>query len=165
MCNKQLNLNKQLVQNLKNFNADKIFYLKDNFTAFKDTSYSKILAVNTNQEKVFLVDYDLAKSFTVSYNEIVNYKIYDNDNEIKLGGATGGLINTFAIFNEKHCEALKLIIRLDNPANPQVCYEIIKKYSYFSSVSRSSKNYTIIMNSLEEIISFLEVILKRNNKD
>ena len=165
VCKSQENINNQIKQNLKDFNVSKEFHLSDNFTFMKPNSNKKIIAVDSENEKILLVDYEKCKMIIVSFKEILNYEIYENGSHITTGiGAGGGYLGVFGAETSGNCKDLRLIIRLDRVDNSQVCYDLISDTLLNTGISKSSKPYQECVKSMQEVVSFLEVVKNRNKQ-
>ncbi len=62
------------------------------------------------------------------------------------------------------CKELKLIIRLNKYDTSQICYEIIFNTSFNMGINKSSSTYKQCINTLQEVVSFLEVVKNENMK-
>lgn len=142
-------------------------FLDDNMTANSSTpdNQKKFLALNNNKQKLFLVDYNTNKISVIDFTEVHNYEIYENGSNVSTGGAMGGFwTGIFGAETSVSCKELKLIIRLNNFDNPQICYEIITKTTLNIGVNKTSPVYKKCMDSLHEVCSLLEIIVSHNNQ-
>lgn len=166
----QKEINAKVESKLKeiNFNPQKIFYINDYASASKDLAeyaYKKIIVVNQSQKKICLIDYSSGKMFIVGFEEILNYEVYENGSTVVSGGAAGAFgIVGFDSVSTKTSSQLKLIIRLNRYDVPQVTYDLISGTIFERGVERSSPTYTACLKSLQEVVSFLEIIKNENNK-
>lgn len=62
------------------------------------------------------------------------------------------------------CKDLKLIIRLNNYDNPQLVYNIISNTTFNIGINKSSHIYKQCIETLQEVVSFLEVVKNDNIK-
>lgn len=166
--NKQQDINIKAKEYLSNskFNASKIFYLNDNNTHDQSNSYKKFIAVDNDNSKLCLVDYEKGNMLIVGFEEILNYKIYENGSNSTSGGNIGGLWGgIFAAETNGMYKDLKLIIRLKRYDTSQISYEIISNTAFNMGINKSTKPYKKCMSTLQEIVSFLEVLKSENSKN
>ena len=159
--NKQLNLNKHLFEQLKiaNFNLSKIFYLNDYATFDRDINSKKIICVDNENKKISFLDYEKEKILIVDFHEFLNYEIYENGSNSTFGANSGGVFGgIFAAETNGVCKELRLIIRLNSYETPQIVYNIISNTTFNSGLNKSSKQYKSCISSLQEVVSFLEVV-------
>lgn len=163
-CDHQEEVNQQVNNNIGGFRATKTFYLTDNFTHDKDEYCKKMLMVNTEAEEVMLIDYENNKMVKAKFSEILNYEIYENGSHTTTGLGMGGFVGVFGAETNGNCKDLKLIIRLDKIDNSQVVYDIVSDTAMNIGISKSTKVYQKCIKSMQEVVSFLEVIKNRNSK-
>lgn len=155
--------NKFLQEN--NFNQSKAFCLNDNVTYNKDDSYKKYISIDNENRKICLIDYSQDKLLIVGFEEILNYEIYENGSQQTFGGnAYGFWSGLFGAETNGMCKELKLIIRLKRYDVSQVCYEIISDTCFNAGINKSSAIYKECISTLQEVVSFLEVIKNENAK-
>ena len=163
-CDHQEEVNQQVENNMAGFRTTKTFYLTDNFTHDKDESCKKMLKVNTEAEEVMLIDYENNKMVRAKFSEILNYEVYENGSHTTAGLGMGGFVGVFGAETSGNCKDLKLIIRLDKIDNSQVVYDVVSDTAMNIGISKSTKVYQKCVKSMQEVVSFLEVIKNRNNK-
>lgn len=164
-ANEQFEINNKTLADLQsnNFNVSKIFYICDNNTYKKENSYKKMLVVDNDNKKICLVDYNSKNYYIIDFSEFLNYEIYENGGMITSGGVIGGLgIGVLGAETSGNCKDLKLIIRVKDLSKPQVAYDVITHYMAGMGLSKSSPLYRDCMNTLQEVISFLEVVKNDN---
>lgn len=163
---KQRELNLQVIKVLEdtNFKPTKFFYISDDCSFDKINEYKKIVIIDENNSKACFINYENGETMIVGFNEILNYEIYENGGQIYSGGAFGGMFGgLFAGDVQGKCNELKLIIRLKNFNTPQIVYDIIQKTYMGMGVSKASQDYKNCIISMQEVVSFLEVV-KHENK-
>lgn len=147
-----------------NFKITKIFYLNDYATYNKDNSCKKFVAVDNDNKNIFLIDYEKGNLLVVKFSEILNYELYENGSNQTIGGNIGGFWSgIFGAETNVMCKDLKLIIRLKRYDTLQVCYEIISNTALNIGIDKSTRPYKQCISTLQEIVSFLEVIKNENN--
>ncbi len=152
------------IQNTE-FKQSKIFYLNDYATYNQNNFCKKYIAVDSENKKICLVDYLNGSLLIVGFDEILNYEIYENGSQQIVGGNVNGFWSgVFAAETTGNCKELKLIIRLNRYDISQVCYEIIFNTPYNSGIQKTNKIYKQCINSLQEVVSFLEVVKNENIK-
>lgn len=154
---------KTLLHGNDNFKQGKILYLNDYATFDQANVCKKFIAIDIENKKVGLVDYKKKSLMVVGFDEILNYEIYENGTNQTFGGAVGWFgSGIFGAETEGVCKELKLIIRLNRYDISQICYEII--YDNFLGVDKTSKPYKQCIATLQEAVSFLEVVKSENSK-
>lgn len=157
------NANSMLASN--NFNTSRKIILNDYATYNKEDSCKKFVAIDNQNKKMCFVDYLKGSLLIVDFNEILNYEIYENGSQQTFGGSAGGLwTGVFGAETEQKCKDLKLIIRINRYDISQICYEIIFNTLFNYGVSKSELSYKVCINTLQEFVSFLEVIKNENSK-
>ena len=122
-----------------------------------------MIAVDDENHNICLIDYLSKRYYIISFEELLNYELYENGSMITNGAAIGGLgIGIFGAEANGNCKDLKLIIRINNLTTPQVVYEIISNYMAGIGVDKTSPLYRQSITSLQEVVSFLEVIKNKN---
>ena len=162
---RQLTLNQNVFEQLKNskFNLSKIFYLNDYATCDKDKNSKKIINVDYENKKIAFVDYEKEKIIIVGFNEVLTYEVYENGSNSTFGGNAGGLFGgIFAAETNGMCKDLKLIIRLNSFENAQIVYNIISNTTFNAGLNKSTSQYKSCISSMQEVVSFLEVVKKQN---
>lgn len=161
----QFEINKKTLEYLQsqNFVASKIFYITDSHSFNKENSYKKMMVVDDESHKICLVDYLSKRYYIIGFEELLNYELYENGSMVTNGTALGGFgIGIFGAEANGNCKDLKLIIRIKNLSTPQVVYDILTNYMAGIGVDKTAPLYRQCITSLQEAISFLEVI-KNNN--
>ncbi len=163
--NEQFAINKKTLEYLRSqkFIISKIFYITDSYSYSKDNSYKKMIVVDNEGQKICLVDYLAKRYYIISFAELLNYELYENGSMVTNGTALGGFgVGIFGAETNGNCKDLKLIIRIKNLSTPQVVYDILSNYMAGISVEKTAPLYRQCSASLQEVMSFLEVI-KNNN--
>lgn len=158
---KQVSINLKADKSIKNsnFQITKKFYLNDNATYNKSKDCKKYIAIDNDNKQICLIDYEKANMLIVGFNEILNYEVYENGSNLTAGGSIGGFWSgIFGAETNGMCKDLKLIIRLRRYDISQVAYEIISNTSLNIGISKSSDLYKQCISTLQEVISFLEVV-------
>jgi hypothetical protein len=163
--NAQLEINKKAKEVLSQskFCATKVFLLNDRITYNQNDSYKKFIAIDLENKKAAFVDYESGNTIIVNFQDILNYELYENGDTVTSGGNIYGLgVGVFNAETTGNCKELRLIIRLTDYAAPQVTYDIISHTLFNAGVNKSSTVYTSCLKSIQEVISFLEVIKHEN---
>lgn len=162
----QENINSKANNALKNSNfaITKMFYLNDYATHDQSNSCKKFIAVDNDNKQICFIDYNKGSMFIVNFNEILNYEIYENGSNATTGGSIGGFgTGIFGAETNGMCKELKLIIRLKRYDTSQVVYEIISNTSFNIGINKSTQPYKQCISTLQEVVSFLEVVKNENN--
>lgn len=162
---RQRSLNQTLSEYLRetNFNKTKIIYLNDYATYNKGMDSKKIIGIDNENKKIALVDYEKAKMLIVDFRDILSYEIYENGSNSTIGGNVGGFFGgIFSAETNGMCKDLKLIIRLNSYENAQIVYNIISNTAFNMGLNKSADQYRKCVSSLQELVSFLEVIKCEN---
>ncbi|MBQ9790713.1 MAG: hypothetical protein IJW24_03870 [Clostridia bacterium] len=165
--NKQLEINLKANNTLKisKFNETKRFYINDYATHNQSNDCKKFVAVDNENKQICLIDYEKGSLIIISFSEILNYEIYENGSNATTGGNLGGLWSgIFAAETEGMCKELKLIIRLKKYDISHISYDIISNTSMNMGINKSTQPYRACISTLQEFVSFLEVI-KSENKE
>lgn len=163
----QESINKKANDSLANmdFKVTKTFYLNDYATLKYSNSCKKFISIDDVGKKICLIDYNKGSLIVVNMNEILNYEIYENGSNQTVGGNAGGLwAGLFAAETSGLCKELKLIIRLNRYDVSQVCYEIIFNTLLNTGISKADATFKQYINSMQEVVSFLEVVISENKK-
>ena len=166
--NEQFEINKKTLEYLQtnNFKVSKIFYITDSHTYNKDSSYKKMLVADNENKKICLIDYLSKNYYIINFEELLNYELYENGGMVTNGGAIGGLgIGIFGAETNGNCKDLKLIIRIKSLTTPQVAYEVISNYMAGMGLNKSAPLYRGCISSLQEVISFLEIVKNENSQN
>lgn len=163
--NEQYEINRKTLEYLQahEFKVSKTFYITDNHTYNKENSYKKMIVVDNENKKICFIDYLSKNYYILDFDEFLNYELYENGGTTTNGGAIGGLgIGVFGAETMGNCKDLKLIIRLKSLTTPQVVYDIISNYMAGMGLNKSTPLYRGCISSLQEVVSFLEVIKNKN---
>lgn len=164
---RQRNLNQKLSEHLRerNFSKIKMLYLNDYATYNKGLDSKKIIGIDNENKKITLVDYEKAKIFIVDFQDILSYEVYENGSNSMIGGNVGGFWGgIFSAQTNGMCKDLKLIIRLNSYETPQIVYNIILNTTFNAEVNKSTNQYKSCITSLQEVVSFLEIVKNENKK-
>lgn len=164
---RQEEINSKANQSIQNteFKQTKIFFLNDYATYNQGNSCKKYISIDNENRKICLVDYSKGSLLIVGFDEILNYEIYENGSQQTVGGNVNGFWSgLFGAETNGMCKELKLIIRLNRYDISQVCYEIIFNTSFDLGINKSSFIYKQCINTLQEAVSFLEVVKNENTK-
>lgn len=152
------------IQNTE-FKQTKIFFLNDYATYNQGNSCKKYISIDNENKKICLIDYSKGSLLIVGFDEILNYEIYENGSQQTIGGNVNGFWSgLFGAETNGMCKELKLIIRLNKYDTFQICYEIIFNTSFNIGINKSSSTYKQCINTLQEVVSFLEVVKNENMK-
>lgn len=165
---RQEEINNQVKESLRiaSFKPNRVFYLSDYATSGKPCQCKKYIGVDSENKKICLIDYDKGKLLIVNFDEISDYEIYENESLQTFGGNGGAYgAGLFAAGTDKMCKELNLIIRLNKYDISQVNYDIIFNTSFNIGIYKSSKVYKECLKSVQEVVSFLEVLKRENNKN
>lgn len=163
--NEQYEINRKTIDYLQThgFNVSKIFYITDSYTYNKENPYKKMVVADNEGKKICLIDYISKKHYIIDFKEFLNYELYENGGNVTNGSAIGGMgIGVFGAETIGNCKDLKLIIRIKSLTTPQVAYEIISNYMAGMGVNKSAPLYRACISSLQELISFFEVVKNAN---
>lgn len=133
----------------KNFKIIKIMCISDCFllNSFSELGIRQIL-IDSKSEKIALVDYVNVMLFILDFKDIVNCEIYENN---IVSGENNG--RDFSVKEEYN--TMNLVLKINNVENPQIVYETIFKKCV---VDGDSEEYSILLNNLQEIKAFFDVI-------
>ena len=162
----QIKLNADTLEKVKaeGFVVSRIFYLTDYSTFNKPDDCKKILAVDTENKKLLLMDYSSKTHYVVNFNELLSYELYENSSMVTEGLGGGFGVGYFGGETKGMVRDLKLIIRLKSIAHPQVAYTLVSKTTLNMGIAKTSPVYRSISPALQEVVSLLEVI-KNENKE
>lgn len=157
---KNYNLNYNLLNSLKKkeYNFDKKLYLNDYNSYNSDKLYKLILFIDTQKEKILLIDYKKSMQYILNFSEIVNYQIYENDVMIINGKNPNNAMRMFTYGANETCKSLQLIIKTNSSKQPQICYNIIGGSFLNLGVGKFSDIYKKCVRTLQEVIVELENI-------
>lgn len=164
---RQLRVNNAVLEKLKDgeFNITKIYYVADASTFDMDKSYNKMVAVDDKAKKICLVDYQTGESYIIGFNAFISCEVYENGGSTTftsaigstIGNVGGGIASSETVNVSKD---LSVTIRIKNYEKPQVTYHIIAS----DGVNKSTALYKICRNSLQELISFFEIVKLENSQ-
>ncbi len=163
----QEKFNEGVVDSLKNSNFvyNKIFYISDEASFNRNNLCKKLILADTKSKKMCLIDYEKFNAVVVNFDEILNYEIYENGATQTTGGKLGYFASVFTAETKNKCKELKLIIRVKSYETPQISYSIIDNTFLNSGESKSSALFKECIDSLQQVVSFLEVIVKENENN
>lgn len=164
---RQFNINQKVKAYLRKveFKITSVFYFCDRATFRVSDEYKKMLAVDNVNKRFALVNYAAGKLIIADYKEFLNYEIYENSYMVISGGAIGGMgLGYFAAQTSGHCKDLRLIMRLTRPNSPQVAYDVLPRTFMNIGIHKNSRAYRDCIASLQEMVSFFEVIKNQNEK-
>lgn len=159
-------VNDAIAEQIAAFMPTRKFYFCDRATFKKSDEYRQLLAVNSDQNKLALIDYESGKLKIVDYSQILNYEVYENGSVIANGIGAGGLgLGGFAMSADKSVSELRLIIRLKTVDDPQIAYQIVASKGIFSmAISKNSQIYRLCFPTVQEVVSLLQVIINQNKE-
>lgn len=163
--NEQYEVNRKISEYLQahEFKVSKIFYITDSHTFNKENSFKKMIVVDNENKKLCLINYQSKKYYIIDFDEYLNYELYENGGMVTNGEIIGGVgIGVFGAETNGNCKDLKLIIRIKSLTKSQVVYDIISNYMADMGINKSSPLYRGCIFSLQEVISFFEVIKNDN---
>lgn len=147
------------------FQYTKIFYITDQSTINHDNFTKKQILINDQAKQICFIDYVRKNVVLVPFNEILDYKIYENNDTVTTGAHAGIGIGLFSAQTTGMCKNLQLIIQFNQYNHAQLTYDIIFDSYLKIGINKSTKTYKECISSLQEIMSFLEVIKNENNKN
>ncbi len=167
-----------LLNDLK-YNTTKFFYINDSISYDCKSNFKKLIAIDNTSKLICLVDYPNNSAVVLSYEEILNFEIYENDNltttsqqsggfsrlgGLKSLGSVGSFSTTTTSTTENFYINLKIILRLKSYEKPQVSYEIIFANGLIpKGVKKSSSTYSKCISSIQELTSFFNFLIAQNN--
>lgn len=153
------------------FNITKCFQFSE-FKCNDTEKYNKFIAVDYANKKIGLIDYRNDTIIIVGFDEILNYEVYDASGMVTSGRSIDGYLlgkrtavstSSFTSRTQKSCNILRLNIRIKSLENPQIAYDIISETAFNLGYSELSNKYNMLMLSLQEVISFLEIVIKETD--
>lgn len=162
---RQFEVNKSVMTSLKQvgFTITSTFYFSDRATFNKGNEYKKMLAVDNEHKRFALVNYSTGKVVISPYDKFLNYEIYEDSHIVISGGAVGGFgLGFFGASTSGHCKDLRLIMRLKSANTPHVAYDVLPRTFMNIGINKDSKVYRDCLASLQEMVSFFEVIKNQN---
>lgn len=166
ICARQAEINRNTDNALQNaaFTVSKKFYLNDFNTFDRLNDFKKFIAADSENKKICLVDYENNKLFLLDFADILDYEIYENGDKVSTGASVNGYFTgVFGVTTTDSCKELRLIIRLKRVDAPHVTYDIVSDTNFNSGVKKPEKIYKQCIATLQEVVSFLEVIKHENS--
>ena len=158
-------VNADVLQKLKaeNFETSHICYMSDYSSGLStDNSEKQMLCVDAKEKKIALVNYANGSYIIVNFADLISYDVYNNGKTDTSGGVLYGLVVTES---KEKCQELKLILRLRSFDKPQFEYVLISQTLFNNGIDKAQKQYGIIMNDLQQTISYLELIISENKNN
>lgn len=164
----QNELNKKVLEQVEkdiSFKISRVFRLNDNATDTSSDESKKMVLVDNDNKKIIFIDYDKCSYYKFDFCDIINYELYENGNTL-INGAGAGMfgVGMFASAATQNCKELRLIIRLKKYNVSQIKYDIVSETALNTGVGKSTRCYQRCVSSLQEFISFIEVIKSENEK-
>lgn len=164
-CQETLNTKALNQLSQSGFRYTKIFYLTDNATVHYDNIVKKQLLINDKEKQIYFIDYERSKILSVHFSEILNYQIYENGDTLTTGAHAGLGLGIFGAQTTGMCKELKLMIRLKRYDNSQITYNLISNTYLSMGINKSTETYKECISSLQNIVSFLEVVINENREN
>lgn len=164
---RQNSINQKVTSDLvdKNFVASKIYYITDYNSVNKENKFKKQIMVDGVNKKIVLIDYELCSYLIISFKDFLGYELYEDGTTITEGAGIGGMgFGIFGASSSKSVKDFRLIIRINNIERPNIIYNIIKDTVLNIGLSKNEYSYRECLHSIQEVISFFEVIKVKNNK-
>ena len=134
----------------------------------------KLIVVDEDKHQIGWVDYKSENVIITSFDEILNYEVYENGGVVTNGaGITGGRLfgkrtilstSSFKTTSHETSNELRLIVRLNSIGNSQIVYSLVEDRPLNIGLSKNSKIYKQLIVSLQEVVSFLEAVMAENKK-
>lgn len=171
----QFRINNNAINLLKKyeFKETKVFYISDNMTINLPNEYKKLIFIDTNNKKIAFINYSNGKVFICNFSEVLKYNVYANEisrtsSNVSNNSNTATYDNNYSTNSNSYvssttsyfCTNLKLTITFDNLDCPNVIYNLISSETSVNGINKSSSKYNNLLNSLNELTSFLDVIIK-----
>ena len=161
-------VNKMVSQREQNINQISNDFYADKTIKLITSGWSSSAILIDNEKKKFIYKKGKILSRPYKFSDIINYEVYENgSSKVKgtagkalIGGAffgLGGLIVGSSMgkkINEK-CNQLKLIIRVNDVANPQIVITYIDNVDW----DKSGFTYRNMKENLQEVCSMLEFMI------
>lgn len=161
-------VNKITSQREQNINQISNDFYADNTIKLITGGWSSSAILIDNEKKKFIYKKGKILSRPYKFSDIINYEVYENgSSKVKgtagkalIGGAFFGLAGLIVgssmgkKVNEK-CNQLKLIIRVNDVANPQIVITYIDNVDW----DKSGFNYRNMKENLQEVCSMLEFMI------
>lgn len=166
ICTRQAEINRNADNALQNaaFTISKKFYLNDFSTFDRLNDFKKFIAADSENKKICIVDYENNKLFLLDFVDILDYEIYENGDKVSTGASVNGYFaGAFGVTTTESCKELRLIIRLKRIDAPHVTYDIISDTNFNSGANKTEKIYKQCISTLQEVVSFLEIIKHENS--
>ena len=159
-------------------NFDKAFYLNTNLSFDKNELCKLLFLVDTKAKQIGLIDYEKSNIVCVDFKDIINYEIYENGTLVTTGvggGVRAGIgigvgIGAYTSNTTSAVRELRLIVRINNITYPQIAYDLVFKtlainWNNNKGVEKNSVEYADMISSLQQVVSFLEIVMHENKKD
>lgn len=163
----QKSVNDSLPSKLReaNFTPTRTFYFCDKTTFKKTDDFKQMLFVDSEHNKLGLVDYESGKFTAIDYAQILNYELYENGTLQVNGAAIGGMVGAFSAQTNHICKEMRLIIRMNSVDNPHIAYQIVASKGIFNfGIGKNSIIYRTCFPTVQEVVSLLQVILQKNKE-
>lgn len=132
-----------------------------------EESHPKMKILVDDVQKQFILEKEAEKTKAYSFSDIINYEIYENGKSkvqgragsALIGGAffgIGGLIigSSMSRSIDEECTQLKLIIRINDPIEPQIAIDYV-----VGTVNKSGNTYRKYIENLQSLCSHLEYMI------
>lgn len=149
----------------QNFEITNTMVIEDYYTYDADNNAKQKIFIDNNQKQICFINYQIEKIYKIRFDEFINYEVYNNDTNFTFGGHGGGFhAGLFGAETTKNSKELKLIIRINQLNQSHIEIPIIYQTYLNFGVSNNDKKFKIIINSLQQLCSTLEVIKNENSK-
>lgn len=164
-ADKQKAVNAATERELVAFAPTRVFYFCDRATYKKSNDFKQILAVDSKNDRLGLVDYESGKFKIIHYSQILNYEVYENGSVVASGLGVGGVVGAFSMQASKIVKELRLIIRLKTVDEPQIVYQVVASKGVFNlGIGKNSQIYRLCYPTVQEAVSLLQVIINQNKE-
>lgn len=165
-ADQQKSVNTATAQELTAFAPTRVFYFCDRATFKKPDDFKQILAVDSKNNRLGLIDYESGRFKSVDYSQILNYEVYENGSVVASGLGVGGVVGAFSMQASKIVKELRLIIRLKTVDDPQIVYQIVASKGVFNfGIGKNSQIYRLCYPTVQEVVSLLQVIINQNKEE
>lgn len=164
---KQKAVNDAIAGKMATFTPTRKFFFCDRATFKKPDEYRQMIAVDSVNNKLALVDYESGRVKIVDYSQILNYEVYENGAVVADGIGVGGLgLGAFAMQTNHLIKELRLIIRLKTVDDPHIAYQIVASKGIFNmGIGKNSQIYRLCYPTVQEVVSLLQVIINQNKEE
>ncbi len=142
-----------------NFKATKIYYINDYASYNQSENVKKMVLIDNDNKQMALINYNSAEITIIDFKDILNYEIYENKS-IHTSGIMWGM-GLLDLGKGEIYKDLSLIIKLNKINKPQIKYDII----FNTGINKSSKTYKDCVSTLQEFVSFLDVVKNQNKTE